>query len=648
MESLPIRTLPKPITAKVSVPGSKSYTNRALIMAAMTPGKVTIKQQLICDDTEAMMSCLQELGVKISRKPGEIVISGGITDIKAGQYNLNANLSGITMRFLTALACVIPGAKTIGGAEGLNKRPIGDLVEALRNLGAKIDYIETKGFPPIRISSSKLTSHTVQMNGGVSSQYFSALMMIAPLAGGLTIEVLGEQISKPYIDMTIDTMKYFGVEVINDKYTSYVVAPGNSFKTSSYTVEGDISSASYFFAIAALTESTITVTGVNPQSKQADMEFLSILKNMGSKISYGDNSITVQGAGVNPANVDTQNCPDQAMTLAVLAAFTPGKTIISGVKSLRVKETERVKAVEQELAKMGVKTSSTPDSLTIYGGNPHAAAIDTYGDHRMAMAFAVAGTKLPGMVINNPEVVSKTFPEFWDKLASLYPKNLSQISSPGQKSSISGQNSSVFRHRTTGTAPQPVQNSNSKLGDFGVVERSGTGSKSNIILTGMRGSGKNTVGELLAKQLNKELLDIDATIVHKVSKTIPQIIEASGWQTFRDEESVVTAELSKKTNAVIATGGGTILRPENVVALKNNGIMVLLKAKPETLAARIEGDANRPSLTAHSNVLDELKQLWKERKNIYESTADITVLTDGRQPEEIEEEIIQKIKGKKS
>jgi 3-phosphoshikimate 1-carboxyvinyltransferase len=313
--------------------------------------------------------------------------------------------------------------QVLQGKEGLNKRPVGELVEGLRQLGAHIEYLGKEGFPPLRVSSPRLRAGSVKMDGSVSSQYFSALLMAAPLIdGALQIEVIGEQISKPYIDMTIDTLAQFGITVANQNYTTYTVAADQRYQATAYAVEGDISSASYFFAIAALTQSTITVRNVNPASRQADMKFLDILEHMGSIVTREKNSITVAGQGVRPMNVTMLDCPDQAMTMAVLAAFADGTTVIRGVQSLRLKETERVVAVERELAKMGIITESTHDTLTIRGGSPHTAAIDTYGDHRMAMAFAVAGTKLSGVTIRNPEVVSKTFPEFWEVLDSIIRK----------------------------------------------------------------------------------------------------------------------------------------------------------------------------------------------------------------------------------
>lgn len=415
MKTYELTPLSKPLVQSISVPGSKSYTNRALILAALTKGTVTIKIPLFSDDTKAMISCLQSLGIAIEIKDDEIIVSGDISRIKDQEFTLNAHLSGTTIRFITALSCLIPGIKLITGEEGLNKRPIEPLIDSLKQLGAEITYQENDGYPPINISSSNLKGGITEIRGDVSSQYLSALLMIAPVIGDITIHVTGEQISKPYIDMTIASMKNFGVSVINNNYQQYKIVE-QQYKAHEYVVEGDYSSAGYFFAIAALTKSTITVENLHPDSVQADKELLTILKDMGNQVAFSDNTVTIIGNQIKPVTVSMQSYPDQAQTLAVLAAFANGRTEIRGIKSLRIKETERIKALESELGKMGIKTESTEDSLVIYGGNPKPAVIETYGDHRMAMAFAIAGSKLPEMKINNPDVVTKTFPSFWEKV----------------------------------------------------------------------------------------------------------------------------------------------------------------------------------------------------------------------------------------
>lgn len=419
MKTINLLSLKNPVRKNVMIPGSKSYTNRALIMAAMTQGKVEIINPLISDDTKAMIECLRTLGIKINLLKNSIEVVGSIDDIKDKNYELDANLSGTTIRFILTLLTLVPGIKILKGKEGLNKRPIKDLVEALKSLGAKIEYVKQKGYPPLIIRSSKLIAGAITIQGDVSSQYLSSLLMTSPLIGKIVIKVNGVRISKPYIDMTMDIMKKFGVQVVNEKYRKYTISNKQNYKAKEYVVEGDFSNAGYFLAIAALTKSTLTLKNLNPKSVQADKKIINVLEQMGSKITYGLNEITIKGNGVKPIRVNMVDFSDQAQTIAVLAAFAKGVTTILGIQSLRIKETDRITAIQQELRKMNIKTSLLRNALSIYGGNPKAAKIDTYGDHRMAMSFAIAGTKLPGMQINDPDVVNKTFPDFWEILRNI-------------------------------------------------------------------------------------------------------------------------------------------------------------------------------------------------------------------------------------
>lgn len=410
----------KPVTATLEIPGSKSYTNRALVMAALTKGPVILYHPLYSEDTEAMISCLRTLGLRIETLPNQVTVYDDISIIQNKSYELHAKDSGTTIRFLLPLLCLTPGSKVIRGNARLNVRPIKDLVEALRLLGAKIDYLEKEGQSPLKIYSSVLClGSKVTIDVSLSSQFFSALLMIAPFLDGLNISLSSEPISRPYIDMTIRAMQEWGIEVVQREKGNYQILGGQYYQKKHYVIEGDYSSAGYFFAIAALTQSSLTLKNLNPHSMQADRKFLNLLVGMGNEVSISDQEIRIIGKQILPLSLDMEDCPDQVQTMAVLAAFAKGMTTISGVRSLRLKETERVEALKNELAKMRIKTKDTHDTFTIYGGDPHAAIIDTYGDHRMAMAFAVAGKKLPGMKIRHPEVVNKTFPTFWDKLRAL-------------------------------------------------------------------------------------------------------------------------------------------------------------------------------------------------------------------------------------
>lgn len=405
---------------KIFIPGSKSYTNRALVMASMTKGTVCLKNPLFSDDTWAMIECLKSLEIDLETRQNEILVHGDIHSIPKKEFALFARDSGTTIRFLLALLCMVPGEKKIGGSERLNDRPIEDLVAALRQLKAEIHYCGKEGQFPLRITSSSLEGEEVFLKGDVSSQFCSALLLIAPYLGrSLTIRTTSPLISKSYIDMTISCMQDAGI-FVEEREDGHYFIPGNQFyKKREYEIEGDFSSAGYFFAIAVLTQSKITVGNLNPFSAQPDRKFLTFLERMGNFVTYRNNYVSIEGKRLLPVAIDMEDCPDQVMTMAVLMAFANGVSTISGVRSLRVKESERVEVLKAELGKMGIRVEDTLDSITIYGGSPRGAQIDTYNDHRIAMAFAVAGMVLPDIQIKNPEVVNKTFPTFWEVLKKL-------------------------------------------------------------------------------------------------------------------------------------------------------------------------------------------------------------------------------------
>lgn len=593
MKIITLTPLSKPVKATVKIPGSKSYTNRALFIAALSSSKVKILNPLVSDDTKAMIDCLKVLGCKILEKDNYIEVCSNLLTIPNHLYELNANLSGLTMRFLLALSTIIPGTKVLYGQEGLNKRPIEELVSALTQLGAKIEYLKEKGYPPVKITSSKLSQGNIIISGSISSQYLSAILMVSPIIGKINIIIEGKQVSKPFIDMTLDIMEKFGVKVSSLGYKKYIINGKQRYSAKKYNVEGDISSASYFLAIAALTKSTITLRNINPKSKQADVKFIKILENMGNKITYGKNEITIIGKGIKPITVNMEDCPDQIQTLAVLTAFSKGATKISGVANLRIKETDRLFAIKEELKKMDIKTSSAKNVLTIYGGNPKASKIDTYGDHRMAMAFAIAGSKISGIEIKNPDVVNKTFPEFWNKLNSI------------------GIKTNLVNH--------------------------------NIVLIGMRGSGKTTVGKLLAKKLSKKFLELDALIEKRVGMKIPVIVEKKGWSYFRKKESEVAKETALYTDKIVSTGGGVVTKDDNIKALKKNGVFIFLNASTKTLLKRIGVDSTRPFLTNAKSRQEDVENVLKERMKLYKRTANYLIDTDNLTPMKIVDQIIKEI-----
>jgi len=412
----------KKINGEVQIGGSKSYTNRALILAALAQGKSILSSVSLSEDSIVLIRALRHLGISVSQVDETTVCVVGTGGVFAAQkQTIDVGHAGTAMRFLTALCSVIPGEITLDGSARMRERPIGNLVTALSGMGANIVYVKNEGHPPLAIRGTKLLRSQVTISGRVSSQFISALLLIAPvLSGGLEITLVDEQISKSYIDMTIDSLAAFGVHVTNDNYKKYHIAVREKIQTTQYQVEGDASGASYLFALAAVSGGTIRVDNINPQSAQGDIRFPDILEQMGCLVVKNKNSITVTGPKkLTGISVDMSLMPDTAQTLAVVAAFAQGPTTITGLSTLKVKETDRIEATKNELHKMGVKCNATSDSLIIQGGIPHGASIKTYTDHRMALAFSVAGAVGRGIQIEDPHVVKKSFPTYWEEIQKL-------------------------------------------------------------------------------------------------------------------------------------------------------------------------------------------------------------------------------------
>jgi len=384
----------------VEIPGSKSLTNRALIMAALSSGKNIISNISVSDDSLVMVKALKKLGIKITREKNKLIVIGNQGKFKPFNGELFVGDAGTALRFLTALTVLVPGNIVVKGSRRISQRPIKELERVLR----------------------KLKSGKVSIRGDISSQFISSLLMIAPvLEKGLVIKIIGKLVSASYVDMTVDLLSKFGVKVVNHQNKEFIVKH-QEFKPIVYKVEGDCSGASYFWAIAAVTKQKIRVKNINPLSKQGDIRFPDLLKKMGCQVKKNikDCWIEVKCSKIlKGINVDMSLMPDAALTLVVVAAFAKGKTRITGLKTLKVKETDRLLALKNELKKIGIKNRATDDSITVFGGSPKPAIIETYNDHRMAMAFAVAKSTMPGLIIKNPQVVKKSFPEFWEKFNSL-------------------------------------------------------------------------------------------------------------------------------------------------------------------------------------------------------------------------------------
>lgn len=405
----------------IHIPGSKSITNRALLIAALCKGTSTIQNSLSSDDTYYMQQALNKLGVSITERGNELTIKS-TSNLQACSEPLFLGNAGTAVRFLTAACTLGQAPYTVTGDENMQKRPIHPLVEALHNNGVKIS--DTNQCPPVYIKEGSFKGGQIVIDGSQSSQYISALLMIAPKATAEDSEIAiqNELTSKPYIDVTLDTMRQFGVEVTNQNYKKFKIKCNQEYQARNFTVEGDYSSASYFAALALLHKTKIILKNLYAKSSQGDKRFLDLLKQMGADIQWEHDGVSIQGKDIkNIGTIDMNDIPDMVPTMAILAAVTDGKTTISNVANLRIKETDRLQALENELNKIGIQATSNSDSITIWGNKQglKAADIETYHDHRIAMSFGCLGTIKSGIKIINPDCVQKSYPNFWKDIEKL-------------------------------------------------------------------------------------------------------------------------------------------------------------------------------------------------------------------------------------
>jgi len=404
----------------VRLPGSKSISNRVLLLAALAQGETELHGLLDADDTRVMRDALTKLGVRFSQN--KIAGVGGSFPVKNAELFLGN--AGTAFRPLTAALAFSGGEYRLSGAPRMHERPIGDLVDALRGIGGRVDYAGKEGFPPLVVHPSKLSIEKVRVRGDVSSQFLTALLMALPLSGkAARIEVQGELISKPYVEITLNVMKRFGIEVKRTGWRYFDVPAGTYRSPGKIHVEGDASAASYFLAAGAIGGGPVRVEGVGRGSIQGDVRFTEVLERMGARISMGEDWVEAAGGQkLKPIDLDLNHIPDAAMTAAVLALFADGPSTIRNVASWRVKETDRLTAMATELRKLGADVEEGKDYLKIFPRKiVPGASIDTYDDHRMAMSFALAALGGVPVTINDPQCVAKTFPAFfesWGKLLS--------------------------------------------------------------------------------------------------------------------------------------------------------------------------------------------------------------------------------------
>lgn len=424
--------IPHPLNATVRVPGSKSLTNRALLIAALADGTTRLTNALFSDDSRYFAKALQTLGfdLQLDEANHEMMVTGLGGKIPAQKAELFIGNAGTAARFLSAFLTLGHGEYILDGEPRMRERPIGDLVDSLTQLGANIQPILHSAFPiphseicpPVKITASGLPGGKTSIAGDISSQFLSALLMVAPYAQSpIEIELTTDLNSKPYVDMTIAIMQDFGVVIKRNGYSQFTVSPSHFSPFTSYPIESDASAASYFFAAPAVCGGTVKVENISRKSVQGDIGFLDVLKQMGCVVEEDDNSVTVhRPSSIVGIDIDMRDIPDTAQTLAAIAPFADSPTRIRGIASARVKETDRVSATCNELKRLGVQVDEYEDGMTIYPCQTFKpASIQTYNDHRMAMAFSLIGLRFDGVTIENPGCVSKTFPNYFVVLAEL-------------------------------------------------------------------------------------------------------------------------------------------------------------------------------------------------------------------------------------
>ena len=406
---------------RVSVPGSKSYTHRMLIAAALSDGMCTIINALVSEDTRFTIEALRQMGIQIDFHNDDMCAYGKGGRLGAGNAPIHLGNSGTSMRLLTAVAALGKGTYTLTGTARMQKRPIKDLLDALQQIGVKARSLKDNGCPPVEITGATIRIDQVDINCQKSSQYLSALLLIAPCTHtGLEIHVTDGPVSRPYVDLTIDLMKTFGIQLDREGYRKFKVPGEQVYRAGKYVVETDCSQAAYFWGAAAISGAQIKVTGVNADSAQGDVHFVDLLQQMGCRVYRESDGIGVAGGPLRAIEADLADMPDQVPTLAVVAAFARGTTVIKNVAHLKSKESDRLTATVTELKKMGIDAACTENALLVRGGKPKGSIIDTYNDHRIAMSFAIAGLNVPGVCIRNEGCVEKSFPAFWQVFEGLY------------------------------------------------------------------------------------------------------------------------------------------------------------------------------------------------------------------------------------
>ncbi|WP_300673521.1 3-phosphoshikimate 1-carboxyvinyltransferase [Desulfoluna sp.] len=404
----------------VTLPGSKSYSHRLLIAAALADGESRITGLLRSEDTLLTRDALRAFGAVIEDEGEAMVVRGTDGRLRACTEPIYLANSGTSMRLLTGIAALGQGETVLTGTKRMGERPIEDLLVAMRQAGVSAECVHPTQCPPVKVKGGDFKGGAVSLDCRISSQFLSSLLLAAPYAReGLSVTVAGELVSKPYVEITLDIMARFGIEVTHDNFQVFRVAPHQSYRPGTYHCEPDGSNASYFWAAAAVTGKSVKVRHVTRNSRQGDVGFVDVLEKMGCTVVHEEDGTTVTGGELSAVTVDMSLMPDVVPTLAVVAAHAKGTTVIQNVAHLREKECDRLGCVATELRKMGIDAVAGESSLEITGGALSGSEVETYDDHRMAMSFSIAGLTTPGVRILDPGCVKKSFPTYWDVFDTL-------------------------------------------------------------------------------------------------------------------------------------------------------------------------------------------------------------------------------------
>ncbi len=407
------------LDATFRMPGSKSVTHRALIAAGLARGESVLDEALSCEDTRYTIIGLRELDIPISTCGNKVNIvgTGGEFYPSNGVKKIYLGNAGTSYRLLLSTVALARGHYILTGTARMRERPIGELVDALNKLGVEVSCLGDDGFPPVSIKAGGIRGGKVEIEGNISSQYVSSLLLAGPYAkNGVEIEVKGKPVSSPYVDVTVDVMRRFGVTVERDRYRHYTIESGQRYQSCYFKIDGDVTNASYFWAAAAVTGGTVATENIYPlTSKQGDKDFLHILEDMGCRVKRERDRVVVHGEILSGIDVDMGTMPDIVPTLAAIALFAKGRTAIRNVSHLRHKESNRLWAIAAEWARLGGRVTELDDGIIIYGGEKlSGTVVDPHNDHRLAMSLAVVGLRVPGIRIKNERCVNKSFPRFWE------------------------------------------------------------------------------------------------------------------------------------------------------------------------------------------------------------------------------------------